>query len=215
MTELPDSQLVEVARTLGLNAFSTLQFVTALERMYPRTMESLVDEYGKGGAGAGKHYSAFSRIAQALDRLAKSQALVKLDYRDAPEGWGSPVIMFWCLPGITPQFPEEVPSPETILEGAKQVVLVNRYERNPAARVKCIAKWGTVCTVCGFDFQKRYGDLGIGYIHVHHLKPLSEIRAEYELDPVADLRPVCANCHCMLHRSLPALSIESLKSLLK
>ena len=88
-------------------------------------------------------------------------------------------------------------------------------KRNPVARLRCIDTWGTVCLVCGFDFHERYGDLGLGYIHVHHLKPLSEIREEYELDPVADLRPVCANCHAMLHRSVPALSIDSLRALLQ
>ena len=215
MTEINDLQFLDVSHSFGTSTFSTLQFANALERMFPATMAELVSEYGKGGAGAGKHYSAFSRIAHVLDKLAKTRTLVKLDYRDAPDSWGSPKIRYWCTPGVTPQFPEEVPLPETVLEGAMQSVLVNRYERNPIGRARCIEKWGTTCTVCGFDFHKRYGDLGLGYIHVHHLKPLSEIREEYELDPVADLRPVCANCHSMLHRSIPPLSIESLSSLLQ
>lgn len=115
---------------------------------------------------------------------------------------------------VSPLFPEEITQPEKLVEGAKQWVLVNRYERNPKARGICIAHWGTVCVVCGFDFHVRYGDLGLGYIHVHHLTPLSEIREEYKLDPITDLRPVCANCHCMLHRSVPPLAVESLKRML-
>ena len=58
-----------------------------------------------------------------------------------------------------------------------------------------------------------YGELGRDYIHVHHLKPLADIKDEYELDAVKDLRPVCPNCHSMLHRRTPALSIEELTEL--
>jgi len=35
-------------------------------------------------------------------------------------------------------------------------------------------------TVCGFDFERRYGDLGKDCIHVHHLVPLYEIRKAYK-----------------------------------
>ena len=215
VTEIPEAMLVDISQSFGGNAFSTLQFANALESLYPATMDELETKYGKGGASAGKHYSAYSRIAHALDKLVKTQALVKLDYRKAPDSWGSPIIRYWCTPGVTREFPEEVPFPETVWEGAKRSVLVNIYERDQTARAKCIKEWGTICTVCGFDFQRRYGDLDLGYIHVHHLKPLSEIREEYALNPITDLRPVCANCHAMLHRSIPALSIESLKSLLQ
>jgi 5-methylcytosine-specific restriction protein A len=48
---------------------------------------------------------------------------------------------------------------------------------------------------------------------VHHLRPLAEIGAEYVLDPEVDLRPVCPNCHAMLHRTRPPMSIEALATL--
>ena len=89
MIEISESQLIEVVESLGASAFSTLQFANALEKMHPETMEALEGEYGKGGAGAGKHYSAFSRIAHALDKLAKTRALVKLDYREQPQMVGA------------------------------------------------------------------------------------------------------------------------------
>jgi len=110
-------------------------------------MNSLEIEYGKGGAGAGKHFSAYSRIAQTLDKYAKRQLLVKLDYRDAPSEFGSLIIRYWCNIEFSPQFPDEITQPETFLEGAKQSVVVNRYERNLAARKTCIGHWGTVCLV--------------------------------------------------------------------
>lgn len=99
----------------------------------------------------------------------------------------------------------------SVVEGAKKTVIVNAYERDPDARARCIRHWGEKCCVCDFDFASTYGEIGDGYIHVHHLSPLSEIGGEYELNPEKDLRPVCPNCHAMLHRVRPALSIEALK----
>ena len=54
--------------------------------------------------------------------------------------------------------------------------------------------------ICGFDFEEKYGELGRGYIEVHHIKPLSELNEEVVIVPETDLICVCANCHRMLHR---------------
>lgn len=101
-----------------------------------------------------------------------------------------------------------------LTEGAKRTVTVNTYERNSKARTRCIAHWGCLCAVCNFDFQKTYGDIGSGFIHVHHLVPLSEIGESYQVNPINDLRPICPNCHSMLHTSDPPLDMEQLKKLL-
>ncbi|MBK7495215.1 MAG: HNH endonuclease [Candidatus Omnitrophica bacterium] len=79
----------------------------------------------------------------------------------------------------------------------------------------CSRVHGLDCTVCGLNFEARYGELGKGFIHVHHLKPLALTDGEYELNPVADLRPVCPNCHAMLHRPEQTLSIEELRATLE
>ena len=101
-------------------------------------------------------------------------------------------------------------------EGPQVTIAVNRYERNRRARKACIKEYGAVCSVCGFDFGKRYGSIGVGFIHVHHIISLSSIGQKHKLDPLSDLRPVCPNCHEMLHRRDPPLEIEELKkSLLK
>jgi 5-methylcytosine-specific restriction enzyme A len=103
----------------------------------------------------------------------------------------------------------------TVIEGARKSILVNIYERDPNARLKCIAHWGPICQVCHFDFAAVYGDdLGRDFIHVHHLKPLHEIAKAYVLNPIEDLRPVCPNCHAMLHRRHPALKIEKLREII-
>lgn len=111
----------------------------------------------------------------------------------------TPVEVLWSfdLAAQPINFPDELPEVGSFLEGARKTVTVNVYERDASARVACLRRWGLRCTACGFDFNSTYGDLGDGYIHVHHLRPLSEIGAVYELDPVRDLRPVCPNCHAM------------------
>jgi len=113
------------------------------------------------------------------------------------------------------RIPEEVAPGRTYHEGAARLINVNAYERSASARAACIAHYGYKCVVCGFSFEARYGELGMNYIHVHHVVPLSEVGGEYVVDAVRDLRPVCPNCHCMLHATEPALTIEQLKMLLK
>jgi len=103
-------------------------------------------------------------------------------------------------------------------EGAVIKVFVNKYERNPDARSACIALKGCRCSICGFDFEKVYGQLGSRFIHVHHIVPLNQIGKGYEVDPSKDLIPVCPNCHAMLHRkkadgTYP--TVDELKSLFR
>ena len=111
--------------------------------------------------------------------------------------------------------PDEALSPEMYPEGACQHVYVNRYERNRKARARCIEVHGAVCQVCRFDFEKAYGEIGRGFIHVHHKTPLEQITEAYEVDPVKDLVPVCPNCYAMLHRDRNAMmSVEELKQII-
>jgi 5-methylcytosine-specific restriction enzyme A len=108
-------------------------------------------------------------------------------------------------------FPEELET-GTFYEGAAQTVLVNRYERSPEARSYCIAHYGTECFICGFDFGRAYGEVGRGFIHVHHLRQLADIGEEYQVDPIRDLRPVCPNCHALIHTRRPPYSIEEVQA---
>lgn len=112
---------------------------------------------------------------------------------------------------------EEVLRPSGVIEGALRSVVVNAYERNPQARLRCIEAHGTICCICGFHFGNVYGRLAEGYIHVHHLCPLSQVRGEYVVDPIKDLRPVCPNCHAVLHLGLGGASrtIEEVKRMVQ
>lgn len=125
---------------------------------------------------------------------------------------------FWCLAelraGEETSYPDEVDSREALLEGHVKQVTVNVYERNAAARVKCIEHYGCSCFVCGLDFESKYGIVGRGFIHVHHEVEISSVGKEYIVDPISDLKPVCPNCHAMLHRKRPAYTIDELKKAL-
>lgn len=111
--------------------------------------------------------------------------------------------------------PDEVAVQSKYVEGAVRSVVVNAYERNPVARARCIAAHGAVCAVCGFSFKLFYGDAADGYIHVHHLRPLATLAQEYEVDPVNDLRPVCPNCHAVIHLANPPYTIEQVQAMLQ
>lgn len=100
-------------------------------------------------------------------------------------------------------------------EGAERRAMVKRYERNAHARDLCIKVHGCSCSVCGLDFGQEYGEIDRGFIHVHHVNELSLVEEEYEVDPVNDLRPVCPNCHAMLHhKTRPTRSIDDLKKII-
>jgi len=111
--------------------------------------------------------------------------------------------------------PDEVAVASLFFEGATSKVSVDRYERNPYARQKCIRHYGCRCSVGGFDFKANYGEVGRNFIHVHHLKPLSENGQKYEIDPIADLRPICPNCHAMIHRNKKMMTIRELRKLIQ
>lgn len=98
--------------------------------------------------------------------------------------------------------PQEV-SEEYVESGIGKKVLVNRYERNPVARNRCLAVHGTKCMICGFDAETVYGADFTGKIEVHHIVPISKIDADYKVDPETDLIPVCPNCHTILHTKKP------------
>lgn len=100
-------------------------------------------------------------------------------------------------------------------EGGAQQVLVTRYERSHINRAACIETHGLRCKVCGFDFAAVYGEIGDGFIEVHHIEPVSGLEPGTIVDPARDLAPVCPNCHAMLHRRKPPYTVDELRSMLR
>ncbi len=112
-------------------------------------------------------------------------------------------------------YPDEIADQKTFIEGTAISVLLNRYERDQAARNKCIEHHGADCAACGMSFGDYYGSDMSGFIHVHHLVPLSSIREQRTVDPIHDLRPVCPNCHAVIHSSNPPLTVDQVRSLIE
>ena len=109
----------------------------------------------------------------------------------------------------------ETEQPTTYLEGTKRTRLIEISERNPKAREACIAHHDARCKVCGLAFDERYGEIGAGFIQVHHLIPIADIGDVYEIDPINDLCPVCPNCHVMLHKRPKPFTPDELKQMMK
>lgn len=104
-------------------------------------------------------------------------------------------------------------APAQLFEGAMHRVSSNRYERNEQARNECIQFYGPTCVICGLNFQSVYGATAAGFIHVHHITPISAIGESYKVNPIKDLVPLCPNCHCVVHLANPPHSIEQVKKM--
>lgn len=96
-----------------------------------------------------------------------------------------------------------------VITGTRRGSNPNEMEMDPAIRNRTIRVHGDTCAVCGFNFSEKYGRFGEGYIEVHCGEPSSR----GEVDPVTKCVPVCSNCHRMIHRAEPKLTIEELKKI--
>lgn len=99
-------------------------------------------------------------------------------------------------------------------EGRPIAIQTTRFERDEDARRACLSHYGYACVACGFNFGKTYGPIGEQYIQVHHLTPLATRGTNTHTDAIADLRPLCANCHAVAHFKNPPYSIDEIKAFL-
>ena len=201
----------------------------------------LIERLHESQAGVGRHKCpvcayALGGVAINADTTARHRGL---EIESCAHGASAPAFVLAALPeyqggpgrhkctvcayeqglssiiAVAPVYPDEVAPDGVYPEGAVRQVTVDAYERNPEARRRCIEHYGYGCSVCGLTFESQYGPVGRQFIHVHHLRSLSEIRAEFNVDPVHDLRPVCPNCHAMIHRRAPPYRIEELQAMLR
>lgn len=100
-------------------------------------------------------------------------------------------------------------------EGSAKTVSVNKYERNPKARKACLEHYGYSCKICDLKFEDKYGKSAKNFIHVHHIKEISQIGEKYEVDPINDLIPVCPNCHAVIHLAKPIYTIDQVKEMIR
>ncbi len=103
-------------------------------------------------------------------------------------------------------------SPSPLSEGTPREVLLTSFERNEEARRLCIEYYGAKCQACGLVYEDKYGVIGKGLIHVHHVIPLADIGAAYQVDPIKDLIPLCASCHHVAHHRNPPYTVSELRA---
>jgi len=95
-------------------------------------------------------------------------------------------------------------------------VLVNGYERDALAIAQCLEHHGLRCKVCDVDLEQRYGVLAAGAMQVHFQPAVARSGVRGTCDPIADLLPVCPNCHMMLHRGRDTpLRVEDLRRIME
>lgn len=66
------------------------------------------------------------------------------------------------------------------------------------------------CEVCNMSFKEVYGNIGEGYIIAHHVNPIGS-RKKASMTALDDIALVCSNCHDMLHRTEPPISLSELR----
>ena len=96
-------------------------------------------------------------------------------------------------------------------EGRRFLTTHLRRERNVklvAAKKAAVLAQGRrlICEACRFSFEDVYGSLGKDYCEVHHRQQLSLAKAGVR--ELSDLAILCSNCHRMIHRTRPMLSVE-------
>jgi 5-methylcytosine-specific restriction protein A len=103
-------------------------------------------------------------------------------------------------------------------EGAYEGGLVSRnveeYERRKSLRDDCLKFYGFSCLACGFDPASKYGPTGKQLIEVHHLERLAD-RGLSMTNPIADLVPLCANCHRIAHKRTPPFELDEIRDMIK
>jgi 5-methylcytosine-specific restriction protein A len=148
---------------------------------------------GRGDRGVWKDFAndpgrlgkVATAIREALAGLAESERLDQPAFSEAPEG------------RLLTQ---------AHVARERSAKLVQAKKKNALAEAGRLA-----CEVCSFDFADAYGDRGEGFIECHHLLPLATLRPGH-VTHLRDLALLCSNCHRMVHRSTPWLTLEQLKT---
>lgn len=110
-------------------------------------------------------------------------------------------VLFLIFPYIDEEIGKE--------EGNEHLILSKKYERSKKNRLLCLSYHGTDCKGCGVSLGEKYGDVANGFIHVHHLNPISKAGVS-KINPIKDLIPLCPNCHSVVHLIEPPMDIDSL-----
>jgi len=156
------------------------------------------------GASEGEKYEILNKI---LLKLARD---LKIDLWTLDSLW-------WLIDikGIKAIDKGEDPEEEASFPEGRALFRTHKfYERNSnlvQKKKQEAQKMGRLkCCICNFDFYEIYGEIGRGFIECHHTVPVSEYSSNTSTK-LEDLVLVCSNCHRILHRQRPCLSIEQMR----
>ena len=161
------------------------------------------DYSGSGLKAGGKlEEDIWNEFASDREKLSKTVEAIKTASPEVPR------------PADTETWQED----EEFEEGRVLTKLHKIRERAPSAGKKkkaaVLNKTGRLaCEACGFDFNEFYGIIGKGVAECHHKRPVSELK-KGEKTKISELSILCANCHRIIHKSRPMLSVERLKNLI-
>lgn len=103
------------------------------------------------------------------------------------------------------------PAPTAGEEGGLRQVVLELRRRNTALARAARAHHGQICQVCQVNLELVYGPLGRDAVEVHHKVPVG---SGVRVNTVDDLACVCPNCHRIIHRQQPMLSIPAVRKLI-
>ncbi|WP_162299692.1 HNH endonuclease [Marinospirillum perlucidum] len=95
MKQIEQNVIAGVLPDLDGYRFTTKHFVNLFARRYPDVYQEVVDEYGEGGRGSGRHYSANVHLAKSLSKCSSELGVRIIDEVKAPPDWGNAVITLW------------------------------------------------------------------------------------------------------------------------
>ena len=99
-------------------------------------------------------------------------------------------------------------------EGLSKSIISTQYERSHVNRSICLAHYGYNCQACNINLKDKYGNVARDHIEVHHLKPIST-SGRIKPDPIEDFIPLCPNCHSIVHKRVPPLTLGEIKKILE
>jgi 5-methylcytosine-specific restriction protein A len=114
----------------------------------------------------------------------------------------------------------DVDDQQSALEGDKRLVTHLRRERRrhiveKKKREVLRATGKLCCEACGFDFKAFYGStLAARFCEVHHRVPLHAAKENVKTT-AADLAIMCSNCHRIIHRTAPMLTVQAFAAHIK
>jgi hypothetical protein len=198
--------------------------IRAMRELYPRRQASSVYQTAPGSALAILKWKTSRELRVALKALRSShEAILRVAVRRGFNRGSRNGHSNVAVRTIGGQLGVRLPLPsyasdrasDARWEGAVSRTTAVRYERDRTLRHDCLDHYGDACCACGLLFEERYGSEAAGLIHVHHLRPLARHAGRQKVHPVRHLRPVCPNCHAVIHSRRKPYSIDEVQHMLR